>query len=76
MISNRHRRIDVIVNNAGYEHHGALEDLSVEEIKTQFETNFFGAVRLMKVVLPMMRKTKKRNNSKSKLHRRSNRCPY
>ena len=56
MISNRHRRIDVLVNNAGYDMHGAVEDLSIDEIKTQFETNFFGAVRLMKAVLPLMRK--------------------
>lgn len=56
MISNRHRRIDVLVNNAGYEMHGAVEDLSLDEIKAQFETNFFGAVRLMKAVIPMMRK--------------------
>ncbi|MGB8934177.1 MAG: SDR family oxidoreductase [Candidatus Nitrosopolaris sp.] len=56
MISNRHRRIDVLVNNAGYDMHGAVEDLSIDEVKTQFETNFFGAVRLMKAVLPMMRK--------------------
>jgi short-subunit dehydrogenase len=56
VISNRQGRVDVLVNNAGYEHHGAVEDLSMEEIKTQFETNFFGAVRLMKAVLPMMRK--------------------
>ena len=56
VIGNRHRTIDILVNNAGYEHHGAVEDLSMEEIKAQFETNFFGAVRVMKAVLPMMRK--------------------
>jgi NAD(P)-dependent dehydrogenase (short-subunit alcohol dehydrogenase family) len=56
MISNRHGRIDVLVNNAGYDHIGAVEELSMEEIKTQFDTNFFGAVRLMKAVIPIMRK--------------------
>jgi NAD(P)-dependent dehydrogenase (short-subunit alcohol dehydrogenase family) len=51
-------RIDILVNNAGFDAFGAVEDLSIEEIRTQFETNFFGAVRLMKAVLPMMRKQK------------------
>ena len=38
-------RIDVVVNNAGYDLMGALEETSIDEINAQFETNFFGAVR-------------------------------
>jgi NAD(P)-dependent dehydrogenase (short-subunit alcohol dehydrogenase family) len=49
-------RIDVVVNNAGYDLMGALEETSMDEIKGQFETNFFGAVRVMQAVIPMMRK--------------------
>lgn len=49
-------RIDVIVNNAGYALVGTVEDLSMEELRGQFETNFFGAVRVIKAVLPQMRK--------------------
>ena len=50
------KRIDVLVNNAGYSLIGALGDLSMDEIKDQFETNLFGAIRVMKAVLPIMRK--------------------
>ena len=49
-------RLDILVNNAGYDLMGALEETSVEEIKAQFETNFFGAVRVMQAVIPIMRK--------------------
>jgi NAD(P)-dependent dehydrogenase (short-subunit alcohol dehydrogenase family) len=55
-INDESKRIDVLVNNAGYALVGALEDLSMDEIKAQFETNLFGAIRVMKAVLPTMRK--------------------
>jgi NAD(P)-dependent dehydrogenase (short-subunit alcohol dehydrogenase family) len=51
-----HGRIDVLVNNAGMSVAGFIEDLSVEEIRNQFETNFFGAVAMSKAVLPTMRR--------------------
>jgi short-subunit dehydrogenase len=44
------------VNNAGYGFTGALEETSMDEIRAQFETNFFGAVRVMQSVIPIMRK--------------------
>src|SRR5438067_7741036 len=47
--------IDVLVNNAGYGLFGAFEDLSVDEIKAQFETNFFGVIRVTQQVIPIMR---------------------
>jgi short-subunit dehydrogenase len=49
-------RIDIVVNNAGYDLMGALEETSIDEIKAQFETNFFGVVRVMQAVIPIMRK--------------------
>jgi NAD(P)-dependent dehydrogenase (short-subunit alcohol dehydrogenase family) len=49
------KRIDVVVNSAGYGLFGSLEDTSIEEIKSQFETNFFGAIRVTQKVLPVMR---------------------
>jgi short-subunit dehydrogenase len=49
-------RIDVLVNNAGFDLFGSLEELTIEEIKGQFETNFFGTARVTKSVIPTMRK--------------------
>jgi NAD(P)-dependent dehydrogenase (short-subunit alcohol dehydrogenase family) len=49
-------RIDIIVNNAGYSLLGPLEQLDIDEIKEEFETNFFGIIKLTQSVLPIMRK--------------------
>jgi short-subunit dehydrogenase len=57
-IINESGRIDVLVNNAGYGLFGALEDLTMDEIKGQFETNVFGVIRVTKSVLPIMRHRK------------------
>jgi NAD(P)-dependent dehydrogenase (short-subunit alcohol dehydrogenase family) len=51
-------RIDVLVNNAGYTVNGAFEELAMEEIKAQFETNLFGVIRVTQAVLPIMRRQK------------------
>jgi NAD(P)-dependent dehydrogenase (short-subunit alcohol dehydrogenase family) len=51
-------RIDVLVNNAGYGLNGAFEDLSMDEIKAQYDTNVFGLIRTTQAVLPTMRKQK------------------
>jgi NAD(P)-dependent dehydrogenase (short-subunit alcohol dehydrogenase family) len=48
-------RIDVLVNNAGFALAGFTEDVTLAELRRQFETNFFGTVSLTKAVLPVMR---------------------
>ena len=50
------QRIDVLVNNAGWGLWGCVEDVSVDEFKTQFETNFYSVIRLIQEVGPTMRK--------------------
>ena len=48
-------KIDILVNNAGYGMFGPIEDITIDDIKEQFETNFFGTIRLIKAVVPIMR---------------------
>ena len=47
--------IDVLVNNAGYGSYGAIEDVSMDEARRQFEVNMFGLARITQLVLPVMR---------------------
>jgi NAD(P)-dependent dehydrogenase (short-subunit alcohol dehydrogenase family) len=54
-VFSRAGRLDVLINNAGHELAGALEELSAEEAHAEFETNFFGVVRMVNAVLPFMR---------------------
>ena len=54
-IQEKKGRIDVLVNNAGYGLFGCVEDISMEELKAQFETNFFSVVRIIQEVSPIMR---------------------
>ena len=58
-VSTRGGRIDVPINNAGHEMAGALEELTPEESRLQFETNFFGVVRMVNAVLPLMRRQRR-----------------
>ncbi|KAF6245220.1 SDR family oxidoreductase [Nitrosopumilus sp. b2] len=51
-------RLDVLVNNAGYGQFGCTEDVSVEDFRKQFETNFFSVVRIIQEVAPIMRNQK------------------
>src|SRR6185436_19114029 len=48
--------VQLLVNNAGYSLTGALEETGIEEAKQQFETNFFGVLRVTNAVLPEMRR--------------------
>lgn len=50
------KRIDILINNAGYGSYGALEDVPISEAKYQFEVNIFGLARLTQLILPYMRK--------------------
>lgn len=57
-IVNDHGRIDVLINNAGFSMSGFAEDMSLDELRRQFDTNFFGVVALTKAVIPVTRRQK------------------
>ena len=56
LILEKEGRLDVLVNNAGMGITGPIEDTPTSEMRKVFETNFFGAIDMMKAVLPQMRK--------------------
>ncbi|WP_175795187.1 oxidoreductase [Burkholderia ambifaria] len=51
--------VDVLVNNAGYGHEGILEESPLSEMRRQFDVNVFGAVAMMKAVVPFMRERRR-----------------
>lgn len=58
-VMDKEKRIDILINNAGYGSLGAVEDVTVAEAKNQFEVNLFGLARLTQLVLPHMRAQKR-----------------
>ena len=54
-VYNKTGRIDVLVNNAGYGQFGCTEEVSVDDFRKQFETNFFSVVQIIQRVAPIMR---------------------
>lgn len=57
-IINKENRLDILINNAGMGITGAIEDTPTDEMRNVFNTNFFGAIDMIKAVLPQMRRQK------------------
>lgn len=55
-ILSKKKRIDVLVNNAGWGLFGSVEDVPLKDFRAQFETNFFGIISIIQKVAPVMRK--------------------
>ncbi|MGG0650849.1 oxidoreductase [Bacillus mycoides] len=55
---NEIKRIDILINNAGYANGGFIEEIPVEDYRKQFETNLFGAISITQLALPYMREQK------------------
>jgi NAD(P)-dependent dehydrogenase (short-subunit alcohol dehydrogenase family) len=60
LILERAGHIDAVVNSAGFGFAGAVEDTSIAEAQQQFDTNFFGALRVLRATLPFLRATRGR----------------
>ncbi|MBI0090563.1 SDR family NAD(P)-dependent oxidoreductase [Bifidobacterium sp. W8113] len=58
-ILQKERRVDLLVNNAGYGSYGPVEQVSIDEVRRQFEVNLFGLARLTQLILPAMRRVKR-----------------
>jgi NAD(P)-dependent dehydrogenase (short-subunit alcohol dehydrogenase family) len=54
-VEDEHGAVGVLINNAGYSQSGPVEEVPIEDVRRQFETNVFGAVRMAQLVLPAMR---------------------
>lgn len=56
VIESAHGAVGILVNNAGYGQYGPVEEISLDRLRLQFETNVFGGLRLAQLVLPAMRR--------------------
>lgn len=57
-IQEKTKKIDIVINNAGFGSLGPVEEFSIDEVKAQYDTNVFGMLRMIKAVLPFMREQK------------------
>ncbi|HEX3029693.1 MAG TPA: SDR family oxidoreductase [Clostridia bacterium] len=55
-VISRYQRVDILINNAGYSVRGAIEEISLESMKSMFDVNVFGIINMIQVVVPEMRK--------------------